>query len=266
VPAPIPTPAAALARAAGLVLAARRGVAFTGAGVSAESGIRTFRGQDGLWKQYDPYRVASIDHFRRDPSEYWRVAREGWRRYQQAEPNAGHLALAALEQDGHLAGVVTQNTDGLHRDAGTARLVELHGNGRTVRCLDCGASEPRPQVQARLAHELPPRCAVCGGAHIKPAVVFFGEALPPGAIGDAMRLAEDSDLMLVVGSSLQVYPAADVPEVAVRRGTPLVIVNDEPTPLDVAAAAVVRGRSGEVLPELVRLVRARASGRQASPS
>src|SRR5947207_1293079 len=163
-----------LEEAAELVAGARRGVAFTGAGVSAESGIRTFRGQDGLWKEHDPYRVASIEYFRRDPSYYWRVSGERWQTYRQARPNPGHVALAALEEEGHLAGVVTQNTDGLHLDAGTRTLIELHGNGRTVRCLDCGAMEPRPDVQARLARELPPRCLTCGGGHIKPNVVFFG--------------------------------------------------------------------------------------------
>ena len=253
VSADIPTPAAELARAAELVAGARRGVAFTGAGVSAESGIRTFRGRDGLWRQYDPYKVASIEGFLRDPSFYWRVASEGWRMVRQARPNPGHVALAAMEEAGHLVGVVTQNTDGLHRDAGTRTLVELHGNGRSVRCLDCGASEPRAGVQERLGRELPPRCLICGGMHLKPDVVFFGEALPSSAMMEALRMARESDLMLVVGSSLQVYPAADVPEAARERGAPLVIVNDEPTPLDVAATVVLRGRSGEVLPEIRRL-------------
>lgn len=252
---PIPSPASEVARAAELVAAARLGVAFTGAGVSAESGIRTYRGHDGLWKEFDPYKVASIDHFRRDPSFYWSVARQSWGTLRQAEPNPGHLALAALEEEGHLSGVVTQNTDGLHRDAGTRILIELHGNGRTVRCLDCGAGEPRGQVQARLGSELPPRCQTCGGVHIKPEVVFFGEPLPAGAITEALRLARQCDLMLVVGSSLQVYPAADVPEAALAQGAPLVIVNAEPTPLDVAATVVIRGRSGEILPEILREVR-----------
>jgi NAD-dependent deacetylase len=253
VSAEVPTPEPELARAAELVAAARRGVAFTGAGISAETGIRTFRGQDGLWRQYDPYKVASIEGFRNDPTVYWRVASEGWKMFSQARPNPGHVALAALEEAGRLAGVVTQNTDGLHRDAGSRKLIELHGNGRTVRCIDCGATEPRADVQARLDRELPPHCLVCHGIHIKPDVVFFGEALPSAAMMEAFRMARGCDLMLVVGSSLQVYPAADVPEVAADRGVPLVIVNDEPTPLDVAATVVVRGRSGEALPEIARL-------------
>lgn len=242
-----------LRRAAELVAAARRGVAFTGAGVSAESGIRTFRGQDGLWKQYDPYKVASIEHFLRDPAAYWGLAAERWHTYQAAKPNPAHHALAAMEREGHLAAVVTQNTDGLHRDAGTRRLVELHGNSRTVRCVDCRAAEPRAQVQARLSQELPPLCRVCGGGRVKPDVVFFGEAMPVDAMGEAFQLARACDLMLVVGSSLQVYPAADVPAIAMERGAPLVIVNDEPTPIDVAATVVLRGRAGEILPEVARL-------------
>jgi NAD-dependent deacetylase len=241
-----------LERAARLVAAARRGVAFTGAGVSAESGIRTFRGQNGLWKQYDPVKTSTLSHFLEDPVYYWTVSRERWHTYREARPNPGHYALAELEAAGRLAAVVTQNTDGLHREAGSGRLVELHGNGRTVRCLDCGASEPRADVQARLDAEMPPRCRTCAGIHIKPAVVFFGEPMPRGAVAEALRLAIGCDLMLVVGSSLAVRPAAEVPLFAIRAGAPLLIVNDEPTPLDEVAAVVLRGRSGEILPEIRR--------------
>src|ERR1700730_10497391 len=239
-----------LGEAARLVRGARRGVAFTGAGVSAESGIRTFRGQDGLWKQYDPVRTSTLSYFLEDPAYYWQVSKERWHTYREARPNPGHIALAELEANGRLAGVVTQNTDGLHREAGSRRLIELPGKGRPVRSLDCGASEPRADVQARLESELPPRCRTCGGIHIKPAVVFFGESLPPAAINEAMGLARECDLMLVVGSSLGVFPAAEVPLLAAERGAPLVIVNDEPTPLDELAAVVVRGRSGEILPQI----------------
>ncbi|HZV49801.1 MAG TPA: NAD-dependent deacylase [Candidatus Dormibacteraeota bacterium] len=256
-----------LGRAAELTARARMGVAFTGAGVSAESGISTFRGRDGLWHRYDPYQVSSIEAFLRDPGRYWSLAAERWRSYAAARPNPGHLALAALEAAGHLRGVVTQNTDGLHRDAGTRCLVELHGNGRRVRCLDCGAIEDRAEVQARLERELPPRCGTCGGRHLKPEVVLFGEPLPARALMEAFELARGCDLMLVVGSSLQVYPAADVPSTAVERGVPLIVVNDEPTPVDVAATVVLRGRSGELLPRLEAEVRRRReAGDTAAPS
>lgn len=247
-------------RAAELIAAARRGLAFTGAGISAESGIPTFRGEGGLWKRYDPFKVASIENFLADPRSYWSVAMERGRESLAAQPNPGHHALAELERAGNLAGVVTQNTDGLHLAAGSRRVIELHGSGRRVRCLDCGAEESREDVQARLEHELPPRCLTCGGIHIKPTVVFFGEAMPVAATAAAFDLARSCDLMLVVGSSLVVYPAADVPAAAAEAGAPLVIVNAEPTPLDDTAQVVIRGRSGEVLPALLGLLPTRRGG------
>lgn len=244
-----------LRAAAALVRAARRGVAFTGAGASAESGHRTYRGEGGLWKEYDPVKVASIGNFVQDPASYWEVARVRWQSYVTARPNPGHTALAELEDAGHLAAVVTQNVDGLHRMAGSSRVIELHGNGTTVRCLDCGATEPRAGVQARLDAEMPPRCPRCGGRHLKPAAVFFGEPLPAAAVESAYELARACDLMLVVGSSLAVYPAAYVPRQARRAGAPLVIVNAEPTPLDGDADVVIHGRSGEVLPQILQHLR-----------
>jgi NAD-dependent deacetylase len=247
-----------LTAAASLLSGARRGVAFTGAGVSAESGIRTFRGEDGLWKEYDPYKVASIDAFLEDPKRYWEVSRQRWSSFAHARPNAAHRALAAMEAAGKLAAVVTQNTDGLHRDAGTRRLIELHGSGRVVRCLDCGAEEPREQVQARLEREMPPHCLRCGSIHIKPAVVFFGEAMPRPAVEEAFELATHCDLMLVVGSSLQVYPAAQVPLAAVEAEAPLVIVNAEPTPFDEMADVVLTGQAGAILPALLERAATRA--------
>ncbi len=243
-------------RAAELLLAARSGVALTGAGVSAESGIPTFRGTGRLWSQYDPVKVASIDNFLRDPSVYWTVAKERGPAVLAARPNAGHDALAGLENAGHLVALVTQNTDGLHQDAGSRHVIELHGSGRTVQCLDCGARETRADVQARLDVELPPRCRMCGGVFLKPTVVLFGEAMPIDAVEEAFALARAADVMLVVGSSLVVYPAAQVPLAAVEAGATLIVVNAEPTPIDRFAEVVVRGRSGEVLPELAALVSA----------
>ena len=248
-----------LERAAGLIAKARRGVAFTGAGISAESGIPTFRGEGGLWKRYDPFKVSSISSFLQDPSTYWSVARERGRESLAAQPNPAHRAVAALEHAGHLAAVVTQNTDGLHRDAGSSNVIEIHGSGRRVRCLDCGFEEPRSEIQARLGDEMPPHCRRCGGIHVKPTVIFFGEAMPEPATSQSFELARSCDLMLVVGSSLVVYPAAGVPEAAAMAGAPLVIVNAEPTPLDDVAAVVLLGRAGEILPRLVELVTQRPS-------
>src|SRR2546426_1145983 len=164
-------------RAAEMLCGSRSAVALTGAGVSAESGIPTFRGAGGIWSQYDPVKVASIDSFLEDPSAYWKVSKERGPAVLAARPNPGHMALAALERAGHLVGVVTQNTDGLHQDAGNHRVIELHGSGRMVQCLDCGTRERRADVQARLDFEMPPRCKTCGGVFLKPTVVLFGEAL-----------------------------------------------------------------------------------------
>jgi len=241
-------------RAAELLAGARRGLALTGAGISAESGIPTFRGEGGLWRQYDPVKVATLDRFLADPAEYWQVARERGPAVLVARPNAGHHALAELESAGHITTLVTQNTDGLHKDAGSRNVIELHGTGRNVRCLNCGIVETRGEVQARLDRELPPKCRVCGGGFLKPTVVFFGEAMPAAAVDQAFNAARETDLMLVIGSSLVVYPAAEIPSVAVRAGAPMVLINAEPTPYDELAEVVIHGRAGEVLPELLRLV------------
>jgi NAD-dependent deacetylase len=240
--------------AAEIISSARRGLALTGAGVSAESGIPTFRGEGGLWKQYDPVKVASIKYFMADPSAYWKVSKDRGRVALAARPNAGHHALAALEATGHLAAVVTQNTDGLHQESGSRNVIEIHGSSRTVQCLDCGTREPRADVQARLDEELPPHCKVCGGAFLKPTVVLFGEPMPQAAVTKAFALAREADVVLVVGSSLVVYPAADIPLVALRSGARMIVVNAEPTPFDGLAEVVIHGRSGEVLPEIVELI------------
>lgn len=241
-------------RAAELLAGARRGVALTGAGVSAESGIPTFRGEGGLWTKYDPVKVSSIESFLADPASYWSVSKERGRVALAARPNAGHLALAQLEAAGHLAAVVTQNTDGLHQAAGSRRVIELHGSGRMVECLTCGRREPRADVQERLETEMPPRCLQCGGTLLKPTVVLFGEAMPVPAVEEAFELAAAADVMVVAGSSLVVFPAADVPLAALRAGAAMIVVNAEPTPLDRYAEVVIHGRSGEVLPEIVRWV------------
>src|SRR5260370_10105963 len=240
--------------AAELLSTARRGLAFTGAGISAESGIPTFRGDGGLWTKYDPVKVASIDYFMSDPSAYWKVSKDRGRVALAARPNPGHHALAALEAGGHLVAVATQNTDGLHQDSGSRRVIELHGSGRTVQCLDCGNREPRSEGQARLEVEMPPRCGVCGGIFLKPTVVLFGEPMPQAAVQEAFALAREADVMLVVGSSLVVYPAADIPVAAVRSGASLIVINAEPTPPDEFAAVVIRGTSAELLPQIVRLI------------
>jgi NAD-dependent deacetylase len=241
-------------RAAELLSVASRGVAFTGAGASAESGIPTFRGAGGLWTKYDPVKVASIDSFMQDPTAYWMVSKERGGIALAARPNPAHMALAALEAAGKLVAIVTQNTDGLHQASGSRRVVEIHGSSRTVQCLDCGTREARAVVQARLAVQMPPLCKSCGGMFLKPTVVLFGEPMPVAAMHEALALAQASDVMLVVGSSLVVRPAADIPLAAARSGARLIIVNAEPTPLDSFAEVVIHGRAGEVLPTIVSLL------------
>jgi NAD-dependent deacetylase len=246
-----------LERAVELIAAAQRGVAFTGAGISQESGIATYRGEGGLWNTVSP-RTSSIDFFMEDPAAYWEIARGRGATLLAAQPNAAHRALVDLERAGRLIAVVTQNVDGLHTVAGSTEVVELHGNGRTVVCLDCGVTEPRSHVQARLEEELPPRCSVCGSRFMKPNAVFFGEMLPARAMTRAVELAEAADLMLVVGSTLVVYPAATIPLAALQAGAKLVVVNLEPGPMDEMADVVIHGKAGEVLPELVRQLSAAA--------
>ena len=241
-------------RAAELLANARAGVALTGAGVSAESGIPTFRGEGGLWTRYDPVKVSSIESFLADPSSYWKVSKERGAVALAARPNAGHEALAAMEEAGCLVAVITQNTDGLHQVSGSKHVIELHGSGRTVQCLECGRREPRSDVQARLDVEMPPRCRECSSVFLKPTVVLFGEPMPAAAINEAFELARRADVMLVVGSSLVVYPAAEVPLVAVRSGARMIVVNAEPTPFDHFAEVVIHGRSGEILPRIAALI------------
>ncbi len=234
---------------AAIMAQARSAVAFTGAGISAESGIPVYRGEGGLWTKFDPYKVAHIDTFRADPSQYWGHSRD--HRRTQAQPNAAHRALVDLERGGRLGAVITQNTDGLHQAAGSDRVIELHGSSHAVVCLDCEQRYPRPMIDRLNAQQCPPSCPSCGGRFLKPTVVMFGEPLPTAALEDAQQLAMDADVMLIVGSSLQVYPAAGIPRLAREHGAQLCIVNAEPTPFDAVATIVLQGKAGEVLPAVV---------------
>ena len=219
--------------------------------MSAESGIPTFRGKDGLWSKFDPEKVASLAEFHRNPSLYWEFTR--WRNelILKAKPNPGHSALAELERRGKMAAVITQNVDGLHQEAGSRKVIELHGTARKARCLSCREEFPMEEIQKRLHEELPPRCERCGGL-LKPATVLFGESLPQEALEEAMKLSRESDLFLALGSSLVVYPAAHLPLLAKESGARLVIINLDPTPLDSKADVVIYGKTGEILPQILR--------------
>jgi NAD-dependent deacetylase len=241
----------ALEQVAALLRPARSAMAFTGAGISVESGIPHFRGEGGLWTKFDPYKVAHIDTFRKDPAQYWTYSLE--HRRADAEPNPAHRALVDLERAGHLRAVITQNTDGLHQKAGSGQVIELHGSSKGVVCLDCEARFTRADIDRLNREHCPPSCPSCGGQFLKPTVVLFGEALPEAALGEAQVLAMAADVVLIVGSSLQVYPAAGIPRLARQHGAQLCIINAEPTPFDVATV-VIHGKAGEVLPEVVRRI------------
>lgn len=239
----------AIASARRRLSGARRVAVLTGAGISAESGIPTFRdSQTGLWSQFDPMQLATEEGFRADPPLVWRWY--AWRRtlVGQARPNAGHRALAAAEAHFEHLRVITQNVDGLHARAGSSDLIELHGNILRTICLEhCGYSE---DVPAMLPRGEPPRCPRCG-SWLRPAVVWFGEMLDPTALDEAAAGAEGCDVMLVVGTSGLVYPAAGLPASARRSGAAVITVNPEPTDLDGLAAVCIKGKAAEVLPRLL---------------
>jgi NAD-dependent deacetylase len=225
--------------------------AFTGAGISAASGVPTFRGEDGIWgERFDPVDF-EYDRFRADPAGFWadRLELRAALKVGTVDPNAAHEALAELEGARVLDGVITQNTDGLHQTAGSQRVIELHGNGSRVVCASCDRRRPAAPIVNRVRDgERPPTCEQCGGV-LKPDVTLFGESLPTLAMNEARSLARESDVFLAAGSSLTVQPAASLPRRAARNGT-LGIVNFDETPMDEAAAYVFREDVTEVLPRL----------------
>jgi NAD-dependent deacetylase len=216
-------------------------VVLTGAGVSTESGIPDFRSAGGVWAQYDPYEVASIEAFQRDPERVWEFYARRLDVLADAEPNPAHVALAELESRGLVQAVITQNVDGLHAAAGSRDVIEVHGSIATAVCLACGRREEHVRELLPL-----PRCADCR-AVLKPGVVMFGELLPVGAIDRATALAQDAGLLLVVGTSLEVWPVAGLPEETLLHGRKLAIVNRDPTPYDARAELVIHDSAGEVL-------------------
>jgi NAD-dependent deacetylase len=234
---------------------AGRGVALTGAGISTDSGIPDFRGPQGVWtKNPKAERLSNISYYVADPE----VRRLAWQSRLEAsawtaQPNDGHRALVALEQQGKLHALVTQNVDELHQRAGTAPelVVEVHGTLWRWQCLRCGAEGPMEEALDRVrAGEDDPDCPRCGGI-IKSATISFGQALVPEVIDRAMSVAEEADVLLAVGTSLQVFPVANMVPLARRAGARVVIVNGEPTAMDDLAHAVLRGQISELLPALV---------------
>lgn len=230
------------------------GMAFTGAGVSTESGIPDYRGPNGLWSRENPTRFRD---FLTDPEvrrRYWDRRRARYPVLASARPNAGHLALAWLQQAGYLDVIVTQNIDGLHQKAGSPpdRVIELHGTAHAIRCLRCDQRWPAEAFDPGPPGTVP-SCPCCGGL-VKEATIAFGEPLPRELLQRALALAEATPVMLVVGTSLAVFPAAHVPQRAARAGAFVAIVNAEPTPLDREADVVVRGNAGPCLAYLAALL------------
>lgn len=227
---------------------ARRAVVFTGAGMSTESGIPDFRSPGGVWSQSRP---VYYDDFLASPQarfEYWRQKAEAAHDFEVAQPNSGHLLIARWEQAGRLVAVITQNIDGLHQQAGSRKVLELHGTARWIKCVDCEQRfEPQPLIAAFRAQQAVPPCPACGG-RLKSATISFGQTLPADVLEESIQLAEGSDLLLAIGSSLVVHPAAGLPEVARRAGAQIVIINRDPTPLD--ADAVIREPIGTTLAQI----------------
>jgi NAD-dependent deacetylase len=236
------------------VSAARRIVVLTGAGISTDSGIPDFRGPQGVWTRNPAAeKQSTLQNYLADPQ----ARRAAWRSRLDhaawtAQPNRGHLALVALEQRGKLHALITQNIDELHQIAGNSRelTIEVHGTMRRVMCWGCGKRAPMQEALNRVrAGEADPACLACGGI-LKSDTVSFGQALVPEVIARAMQVAGEADLLLAIGSTLQVYPVAGVVPLAKDRGAKVVIMNDQPTPLDELADALLRGAIGELLPQI----------------
>ncbi len=238
-----------LARARAVLSGVRRLAVFTGAGVSADSGIPTFRDAlEGLWARFDPMQLATEDGFRADPPLVWRWYAERRMRILQATPNAAHDAIAGAEGATRTVTVITQNVDGLHQRAGSSAVIELHGSIVRAKCLEgCG-----PAFEGWMRDErVPPPCAHCG-APLRPDVVWFGEALPRGVFEQAEASVAQADAMIVVGTSGLVQPAASLPWIAARRRVPLIVVDPNPTGLEAIAEVSLRGRASEIVPRLLR--------------
>ncbi|MEW6776886.1 MAG: NAD-dependent deacylase [Bdellovibrionota bacterium] len=264
-------PADPLREAAKLLSQASRVVAFTGAGISTESGIPDFRSPGGVWTKHDPndFLFQKFIQFHKNRKLYWERGKEFYEPIAKASPNKGHLALVRLEKIGKLDCIVTQNIDGLHQKAGNSeeKVIELHGTVRTASCLKCGKRWPAMEIRERIEAEGPgiedgvPYCPEpgpdgdekCGGP-IKTDTISFGQAMPERETAEAFRRARDSDLCVVVGSSLVVQPACFIPVEAKRGGAGLIIINREETPLDELADVVIHGPAGESLSRIVDYV------------
>lgn len=246
----------ALQQVADLLNASTYTVALTGAGISTPSGIPDFRSEhSGLWAHADPLQVASIWAFHDYPEPFYRWIRPLVAKAESARPNRAHSVLAQLEHAGLLRAVITQNIDSLHQRAGSQRVLELHGHARAASCMDCHYRVPADALWAELARTgQPPRCPECGGL-VKPDVILFGEPLPYEAVSGAQQEALAADVFLIIGTSLEVMPAADLPLLAKRRGARLVLINSGPTALDERMDVVLRADVVKTLEQIWKALR-----------
>lgn len=246
--------AEAAAQVSDLLANSQSAVAFTGAGISTESGIPDFRSPGGVWAKNQPVYFDDFMSSADARYEYWRQKAEAHRDFAVAAPNITHQTLADWEQNGRLRGVVTQNIDGLHQAAGSQNVLELHGTAREVACMDCDWREPAdPWVQRFLDDDTVPECPACGEGRVKHATVSFGQSLPTEVLRTAANWSAHADLYFAMGSSLVVHPAAGLPQTAAENGAKLVILNRDETPLDWLASIVVRAPLGVFFRSLMKL-------------
>lgn len=235
---------------------ARKVAVLTGAGASKESGIPTFREDNGVWSKWDPLEVATPEGFRKDPARVWAFHEAFLEAMTSARPHPGHLVLAEMEPRYDVFAIITQNIDNLHQEGGSKNVIEFHGNGRRLVCLKCNAAQDAEKARANWDKEFPPRCPECGYI-LKPDVVFFGEPIPPQASARAMELAQGVSVLLVVGTSATVAPASYIPMVARKTGAAIVEINIENTVLSEGFADyTLLGKAGETLPILIEAVEA----------
>jgi len=240
-----------IARAASDIVKAKKVVALTGAGMSVESGIAPFRGKGGIWEKYDPVEYAYIDVLRTNPGKTWILLSEMQKEILKAKPNPSHLGLAELERLGFLSSIITQNVDGLHHEAGNKNVIEFHGNHRQAYCMECGKQIKSKEISLAT---LPPRCD-CGGV-VRPDVVFFGEAIPPEAHTKPNQQTRSCNVMLVIGTSAEVQPAASLPDIAKSSGATIIEINIEETGFTgYTSDYFIKGKAGEILPKIVNKVK-----------
>jgi NAD-dependent deacetylase len=239
-------------RAAKDILHSKKTIAFTGAGISVESGIPDFRSAQGLWQKYDPEEYAHIHAFYSNPDKVWLMLKEMFSLIMAAKPNPAHIGLAELERMGLLSSVITQNVDGLHQSAGNTNVIEFHGTHRTLSCLNCST---KIEGTSLTLEDLPPRCSRCSSL-LKPDVVFFGEPIPWEAQIMSFKESKSCSAVLVIGTSAVVYPAATIPITAKERGAIVIEINTEPTPLtNQISDYLICGSAGEIIPAIVEEVK-----------